>query len=194
MTHPQADVAETPSATDLRALDDGGLVTAFQAGNAEAFEFIVERHRRQVYRVCYRFAGNHEDAADLAQDVFVRAFKGLRRFKGQAALGTWLYRVAVNAALNRATVRRPDLQPIEGVDRVDIAALDPLRHLISGERARAIREAVRQLPPKQRATVILRVYQDLSHEEIAAVLGSTVGAAKANLFHALKNLKRLVKS
>src|SRR5262245_36140320 len=78
----------------LRDADDRSLVAAFLDGRREAFDVIVERHRRNVYQICYRFVGNHEDASDLAQDVFVRAFKGLRKFKGDASLGTWLYRVS----------------------------------------------------------------------------------------------------
>ena len=80
---------------------DTELVAAVRAGSRDAFDVIVERHRRHVYQLCYRFVGNHEDASDLAQDVFVRAFKGLRTFKGDAALATWLYRIAVNVSLNR---------------------------------------------------------------------------------------------
>lgn len=194
MSEPWDAVVEMPSTADLASADDGALVEAFVAGRTEAFDLIVERHRRHVYQVCYRFAGNHEDASDLAQDVFIRAFKGLRRFKGQSSVGTWLYRVAVNACLNRAAVRRPELQPIDQLEHHDGRARDPLMELVAGERALAIRRAIRQLPPKQRATLILRVYQELSHEEIARTLGGTVGAAKANLFHALANLKRLVKT
>src|SRR5437764_4045874 len=98
---------------------DAELVAACLAGEREAFDVIVERHRRHVYQLCYRFVGNHEDAADLAQDVFVRAFKGLRNFKGDSALGTWLYRVGVNACLNRAAVRRPVSEPIESAHLPD---------------------------------------------------------------------------
>jgi RNA polymerase sigma-70 factor (ECF subfamily) len=193
MTEPREATAESISADDLASADDATLVTAFLAGRREAFDLIVERHRRLVYQVCYRFVGNHEDASDLAQDVFVRAFKGLRRFKGQSSLGTWLYRVAVNTSLNRTAVRRPESQPLETTEVVDRSANDPLRQLVTGERVASVRRAIQQLPPKQRATLILRVYQELSHEEIAAILGGTVGAAKANLFHALGSLKRLVK-
>jgi RNA polymerase sigma-70 factor (ECF subfamily) len=193
MTQPRDDAAESSSTVDLASATDAELVAAFQAGHAQAFDLIVERHRRQIYQVCYRFVGNHEDASDLAQDVFVRAFKGLTRFKGDSALGTWLYRVAVNTSLNRRAVKRPELQPIDGAEHVDGRAVDPLRTMVAGERALLIRKAIQQLPPKQRATVILRVYQELSHEEIAHVLGGSVGAAKANLFHALGNLKKLVK-
>lgn len=194
------DMSADPAAGDptavkpdgLATADDASLVAAFIAGRHEAFEVIVERHRRNVYQLCYRFVGNHEDASDLAQDVFVRAFKGLRKFKGDSSLGTWLYRVGVNACLNRVAVKRPATEPIEAVQRVDDRAEDPLGRLMRGERAAFVRAAIHRLPPKQRATLVLRVYQELPHEEIAKILGSSVGAVKANFFHALGNLRRLL--
>jgi len=176
----------------VEALEDGALVDAFLAGRREAFDEIVVRHRRAVYQLCYRFVGNHEDAADLTQDVFVRAFKGLARFKGDAQLGTWLYRVGVNVCLKRLASRRPDAAPIDDVPNLAERGEDPLQLAERAERARVLRAAVERLPPRQRATVVLRVYQDLSHEEIARVLDSSVGAVKANFFHAIRNLKRLV--
>src|SRR5215213_10553897 len=91
----------------LSELDDPALVTAAAAGDRHAFDVIVERHRRSVYQVCYRFVHNHEDASDLAQDAFVRAWKGLKNFKGQSALSTWLYRIAVNVCLNRVSAKTP---------------------------------------------------------------------------------------
>jgi RNA polymerase sigma-70 factor (ECF subfamily) len=170
------------------------LVEAFVNGRREAFDEIVRRHRRQVYLLCFRFVSNHEDAADLAQDVFVRAFKGLGRFKHESSLGTWLYRIAVNACLNHAAVRRPDTEPVDAAERVDVRAVNPADVVVRQESRAAVRRALRQLAPRQRATVFLRVYQELSHEEIARVLGSTVGAAKTNFFHALGNLRRLLNS
>lgn len=191
MIRPEREAVST-APIDLDHLDDGALVSAFRAGHREAFDTIVVRHRRNVYQLCYRFVGNHEDAADLAQDVFVRAFKGLSRFKGDAALGTWLYRVGVNVCLNRLAVKRPATESIDDAPRVDARSEDPLALIEQAEQSAALRRAIARLPPKQRATVVLRVYQELSHEEIARVLGSTVGAVKANFFHALGNLKRLV--
>ncbi len=176
--------------SDLEQLDDRTLVEAVLGGRREAFDVIVRRHERQVYRVCYRFVGNHEDAADLAQDVFVRAFKGLRRFKGDSALTTWLYRIGVNVSLNRVTSKRPALEGLEGIQPVDERAETAFDKVSRAERAAALRHAIRRLPPKQRAAVVLRVYQDLPHEQIARILGSSVGAVKANFFHALGNLRR----
>jgi RNA polymerase sigma-70 factor, ECF subfamily len=186
--------ATTPVAdyATLADLDEQQLVTLCLAGRREAFDVIVEKHRRTVYQLCYRFVSNHEDASDLAQEVFIRAYKGLQRFRGQSSLGTWLYRIGVNVCLNRVGVRRPATEPLDARPHVDEQAKDPNDELLRGERAREVRAAIAQLPKKQRATVILRVYHELSHEEIAGVLGSSVGAVKANFFHALGNLKRLL--
>ncbi len=178
----------------LADLDDAALVTASVSGRREAFDVIVERHRRPVYQVCYRFAGNHEDASDLAQEAFVRAWRGLGRFKGHAALSTWLYRIAVNVCLNRLAGRTPGHDRIEPDRLVDARSDDPRATLLRTERARTVRRAIAGLPRKQRATLILRAYHDLSHQQIADILGSSVGAVKANFFHALANLKRTLGS
>jgi len=185
-------VDRADEAVGLREADDKTLVEAFLSGRRDAFDVIVERHRRQVYQVCFRFVNNHEDASDLTQDVFVRAFKGLRNFKGDSALSTWLYRVGVNACLNRVAIKKADVAPLEAAQHVDANCEDPLEQVLRDERAVEVRQAIEKLPPKQRATLVLRIYQDLSHQEIAEILGSTVGAVKANFFHALGNLKRIL--
>jgi RNA polymerase sigma-70 factor (ECF subfamily) len=155
---------------------------------------VVARHRRAVYQVCHRFTANHEDASDLSQEAFVRAWRGLKNFKGQSALSTWLYRIAVNVCLNRVTARSLDTEPIEADRFVDHRTEDPRDGLMRDERAEAVRRAIAELPAKQRATLILRTYEELSHQQIADLLGSSVGAVKANFFHALKNLKRILGS
>lgn len=177
---------------DYSSVDDAGLVRAFLAGHRAAFDVIVVRHQRTVYQVCFRFVRNHADAADLAQDVFVRAFKGLKNFKGDAQLSTWLYRVAVNVCLNRVASKRPETEELEPARHVDERADDPLLRVVRAEKVAEVRRAIAQLPPKQRAALLLRVYQELPHEEIATILGSSTGAVKANFFHALGNLKRLL--
>jgi RNA polymerase sigma-70 factor, ECF subfamily len=176
---------------------DSDLVAAARDGSREAFDVIVERHRRQVYQLCYRFVGNHEDASDLAQDVFVRAFKGLRTFKGDAALATWLYRIAVNVSLNKVSAKTPRPESLDAFERQGDARLtsgdeSASDAVLREERATQVRAAIARLPKKQRATLILRTYHDLPHEQIAGILGSSVGAVKANFFHALNNLKKLL--
>lgn len=172
---------------------DADLVQACLDGDRHAFDVIVERHQRAIYRVCYRFAGTHEDASDLAQDVFVRAYKGLRTFKGQASLSTWLYRIAVNVSLNHVGSKPAVAEPLAvRADAFRSPGETPVDAVLRGERAAQVRAAIRHLPPKQRATLILRVYHELPHDQIARILGSSVGAVKANFFHALLNLKKLM--
>src|SRR5919201_30717 len=106
--------AEPQPDASLAELAEPALVDACLAGRPGAFDLIVERHRRAVYQLCYRFVGNHEDASDLAQDVFVRAFRGLRNFRGQSSLATWLYRIGVNVCLNRVSAKSLPSEPIAG--------------------------------------------------------------------------------
>jgi RNA polymerase sigma-70 factor (ECF subfamily) len=143
-----------------------------------------------VYRLCFRFVNNHEDASDLAQEAFVKAYRALHRFRGDSAFSTWLYRIAVNTCLNFRAARKPMADELpealpDGRARAD-------ETMASEERARLVRAAIARLPDKQRATLILKTYHDLTHEEVAGVLGSTVGTVKANLFYALGNLKKIL--
>jgi RNA polymerase sigma-70 factor (ECF subfamily) len=182
----------TPPDAALRAADDRTLVEACLAGRREAFDVIVERHRRQVYQVCYRFVANHEDASDLAQDAFIRAYRSLRGFKGRSALATWLYRIAVNVCLNRVAAKTPRAEPLELAERPDTHGEPPDAAVFRNARAAEVRRAIARLPRKQRLTLILRAYHELPHDQIADILGSSVGAVKANFFHALANLKKLL--
>jgi RNA polymerase sigma-70 factor (ECF subfamily) len=165
-------------------------IAACQRGDREAFDRLVERYQREIYRLCYRYVGHHEDANDLAQEVFLRAWRSIGRFRGDSAFSTWLYRIGVNACLNHRALRRAPTQELpEGLP-------DPARGALARaeaeDDARRVRDAVARLPEKQRATVILKIFHDLSHEEVASILGSSVGTVKSNLFHALGNLRRLL--
>ncbi|HEY7411139.1 MAG TPA: sigma-70 family RNA polymerase sigma factor [Vicinamibacteria bacterium] len=178
------------SAPDVIATreDERAAVQAAQRGEREAFDRLVARYQRDIYRLCFRYVNNHEDANDMAQDVFLRAYKALGRFRGDSAFSTWLYRIAVNTCLNFKAARRPpaDELPETLADRAPAVST----RVEQEDEARRVREAVSRLPEKQRATLILKVYQDMTHEEVARVLGSTVGTVKANLFHALGNLRK----
>jgi RNA polymerase sigma-70 factor (ECF subfamily) len=178
-------------AEPVNGLSEAELVTACLAGQRDAFDLIVERHRRSVYQLCYRFVGNHEDASDLSQEVFLRAYRGLKGFKGHSTLATWLYRIGVNTCLNRVSGNLRMTEPLDARPHQAVGD-DPSVTLIKEERRARVRAAIARLPRKQRATLILRAYQELSHREIADILGSSVGAVKANFFHALGNLKKFL--
>jgi RNA polymerase sigma-70 factor, ECF subfamily len=172
--------------------EDVADIEASRSGDREAFDRLVGRYQRDVYRLCFRYVNNQSDASDLAQEVFLKAYKAVGRFRGDSAFSTWLYRIAVNTCLNFRAVRRPPTEELpEGLpDRAPTAS----ERLEREDAAARVRAAVERLPAKQRATLILKIYQELTHEEVAAVLGSTVGTVKANLFHALGNLRRLMAS
>ena len=186
-------MASTTTEPALVELSEAALIEACVAGRSGAFDLVVERHRRSVYQLCCRFVGNHEDASDLSQQIFLRAYKGLRSFRGQSSLATWLYRIGVNVCLNRVSAKAPlekMTESIEDRQYVDTRSESASERLLKEERCARVRAAIAELPRKQRATLILRMYHDMSHQEIADVLGSSVGAVKANFFHALGNLKK----
>src|SRR5881396_278322 len=109
----------------LATLDERALVEACLSNQAGAFDVIVERHRRSVYMLCYRFVGNHEDASDLSQDVFLRAYRGLCNFRGQSSLGTWLHRIGVNVCLTRVSTKTPPSESIDEQQHIDTRSESP---------------------------------------------------------------------
>jgi RNA polymerase sigma-70 factor (ECF subfamily) len=166
------------------------LVEACRRGEREAFDLLVVRYQRDIYRLCYRYVNNHEDANDLTQEVFLRAWRAIGRFRGHSAFSTWLYRIGVNACLNFRAARRPPAQELP--ETLADPGIGTAQRVEQAVQAAKVRAAVARLPEKQRATLILKIYHELTHQEVAQILGSTVGTVKANLFHALGNLRKLV--
>jgi RNA polymerase sigma-70 factor, ECF subfamily len=170
--------------------EDREAVSACQRGERQAFDFLVERYQKDVYRLCYRYVNNHHDANDMAQEVFLRAYRAIGKFRGDSAFSTWLYRIGVNTCLNFRSARKPDADPLP--ESLQDSASNASEALEREEESKRVREAVALLPEKQRATLILKIYHDLTHEEVAGILGSSVGTVKANLFHALGNLRKIL--
>jgi len=174
---------------------DEELVGRFQKGDVAAFEALVERHQREVYGLAYRFAGNHEDAHDISQEALIRVYRGIGGFRGEASFKTWLYRIVMNLGLNHASkARRTTQQSVELDETLHPAENpDPVEAMAARATQARVDAAVRKLPPKQRQTVMLKIYQELRFQDIARVMGCSVGTAKANYFHAVNNLKRELK-
>lgn len=166
------------------------LVARYLEGDLVAFDEMMTRHERQIYRLCYRFDRNHDDAMDLTQDVFVKAFEKLPSFRGDARFKTWLYRVAVNHCLNHVKKHSQNFVEVtEQTGRVKAAADD---RLLAQERRRIVRDLMPQLPPRQRAIFEMRMNDNLSYEEIAKFLNRSVSTIKSSVFFALTKLKKLV--
>lgn len=166
---------------------DEALLGRLRAGDASAFEAVIAAYQRDLYRLAYRFTRNMEDAKHLAQEAFLRAYRALPRFDGRSSLYTWLYRITLNLYLNHGRGKMPE------ATTETTALADPapgaLEALAESERQAAVAAAIASLPPQQRATVILRVQQGLSHKAIAEILDCSEGTAKANFFHAVRNLR-----
>lgn len=171
-------------------VDEREAVEASQRGEREAFDSLVERYQRDIYRLCYRYVNDPQDANDMAQEVFLKAYRAIGRFRGDSSFSTWLYRIAVNTCLNFRSSRKPEAEELS--DTLQDRRAGALVAMEEEERAQRVREAVSRLPEKQRATLILKVYHELTHEEVAGIVGASVGTVKANLFHALGNLRKML--
>jgi RNA polymerase sigma-70 factor (ECF subfamily) len=172
-----------------QAPDDGTLLRRFRAGDATAFKDIVRAHRSAVYRVARRVLGSHEDADEAAQLAFVRAWKGLHRFRGDAALRTWLVRIALNVARTMRAARRP-VEGMDAAERLPDPAEGSDAALGRDQERQRLRRAVAKLPPRQREVVILKVFSEMTCGDVAAVLRLSEGTVKAHLHKAVANLRR----
>ncbi len=177
--------------------DTALLVQRFQAGEIEAFDEIVHRYRRNVYRMAYYFTHNCEDADDISQDVFLKVFRSLNGFRGNSTFDTWLWRITTNTCLDHIR-RKPDAEALDTSSYTSlkysagICGELPDSSTDMAELRSVIFKAVGRLPDKQRAAFMLRHYEDLSLDEIAETLTCAVGTVKANLFHARRNLRELL--
>jgi RNA polymerase sigma-70 factor (ECF subfamily) len=170
---------------------DFTLVERYANGDMTAFDELMIRYERQIYRLCYRFTSNADDARDLAQDVFVKAFEHLADFRKESSLKTWLYRVATNHCINH--VKANAQQFVEVTDTTRQADSTAHGELEAKEQREHFRLMVKRLPPKQRAILELRIHEQLSYEEIAKMSNRSVSTIKASVFFALEKLRKLVK-
>lgn len=181
----------TPPDTANEGDEDAKLVERFVAGDRRAFDELVRRHQRALFYLALRYLKNDADAQDLTQRAFVRAFQGLEKLRGEASFRTWIYRILVNLALNhvRDHVR---LSPVNEADEPLVDAVGAERLALDQARRR-LRRGLENLPKKQRVVVELRVYEELSFAEVAAIAGGSENAAKVNFHLALKRLRELLK-
>ena len=170
---------------------DLNLVERYLCGDLTAFDEIMIRYEQQIYRLCYRFTSNPEDARDLAQDVFIKAFENLVSFRRESSLKTWLYRIATNHCINH--VKSNTRQFVEITESVKQTQATAQIHLEEKEQRDHFRHLVTKLPPKQRAILELRIHEQLSYEEIATMSNRSVSTIKASVFFALEKLRKLVK-
>ena len=175
--------------------DDKSLIEACRAGDTEAFGVLVRRYQDRLYPTVFRLTGCADEAHDLLQEAFLRAFEKLGRFQGESSFYTWVYRIAVNLALSGRRKRRPVLRLQHGrngavVDPPDAAPeSDPSAPLERAERDRLIQEALGALAPDHRAVVIMKEYDGLHYDEIGSILGIPVGTVRSRLHRARGELR-----
>ena len=170
---------------------DGALVERYLAGDMTAFDELMIRYERQIYRVCYRFVDNRDDAMDLAQEVFIKAFEHLTAFRSESSLKTWLYRIAINHCINHKKKHTHEF--VEVTEHVGSVRPSVHANMEEQEQRDQFRRMVQYLPPKQKAILELRINEQLSYEEIARISGRSISTIKASVFFALEKLRKLVK-
>jgi RNA polymerase sigma-70 factor (ECF subfamily) len=182
------------------ASSDEELVTLSQGGDLDSFNQLVLRWERPIYALAYRVIGREEDARDVAQETFLRAFRALKGFKGQAKFSSWLYRITLNLCRDwiRREKRTPLAQAPEGVDLIELAGeatpSESIEALV-GQRqlARAVSKAMAQLPEEQRTAIILKEYHGLTFQEIAELLDCPLSTVKTRLYQGLSVVRKQLK-
>ena len=170
------------------------LVDLFQNGNETSFNELVRRYQEKIYWIARRFVNDHDQADDIVQEVFVKVYSALKKFRGESSFYTWLYRITVNVALNalRKQRVRDFIRIDEYFEKADDENEQPDVLFEKEEEQKLIEEAIAKLPEKQKAVFILRYHEELSYEEIALILKTSVGGLKANYFHAAKKIGEYV--
>ena len=174
-------------------LDDVAAVAEARAGNENAFRVLVERHSRSIYRLAYRMTGKAEDAEDVVQETFVRAYRQLGRFESRANFATWLYRIGFNCSIDYMRAR-PHRETSETAETLDQLARPPqgpsMDDLVyAGQIGERVQAALGELSPQERAAFLMRHYQGCSIEEICQALGLKTNAAKHSIFRAVKKMR-----
>lgn len=192
-TAAQPDVSETD------------LVKRCQAGDSEAFDELVTRYRTRVFGMIYNMVHNEQDAWDLAQDSFVKAWKSIGRFRGQSSFYTWIYRIVMNVTIDWVRKKQVKGSGAEFDDAIQLKEIDPASKTVpkpdalpseriqQGEIRSEIDKAIAQLSPEHRAVILMKEIEDMQYHEIAEALGCSIGTVMSRLFYARKKLQTLLK-
>jgi RNA polymerase sigma-70 factor (ECF subfamily) len=176
---------------------DEELVTLSQGGDLDSFNQLVVRWERPIYALAYRVIGREEDARDVAQETFLRAFRALKGFKGQAKFSSWLYRITLNLCRDwiRRERRAPVAQAPEGIDIIELAGeatpSESIEELVGRRQlGRAVSKAMALLPEDQRTAIILKEYHGLTFQEIAELLDCPLSTVKTRLYQGLSVVRK----
>jgi RNA polymerase sigma-70 factor, ECF subfamily len=199
---PRKDTEATAAQADVSELD---LVRQAQAGDTEAFDQLVSRFRTRVFGMIYNMVHNEQDAWDLAQDSFLKAWKSIARFRGQSSFYTWMYRIVMNVTIDWLRKKQVKGGGAEFDDAIQLKEIDPASHTVphsdplphEGMQHQEIRSridaAIAQLSPEHRAVILMKEIEDMQYHEIAESLGCSIGTVMSRLFYARKKLQNLLR-
>jgi RNA polymerase sigma-70 factor, ECF subfamily len=192
----------TLAQSDVSELD---LVKRCQAGNTEAFDELVTRYRTRVFGMIYNMVHNEQDAWDLAQDSFLKAWKSIGRFRGQSSFYTWIYRIVMNVTIDWLRKKQVKGGGAEFDDAIQLTEVDPASQTVPKKEALPheamerdeirgrIEKAIAQLSPEQRAAILMKEIEGMQYHEIAEALGCSIGTVMSRLFYARKKLQNLLR-
>jgi RNA polymerase sigma-70 factor (ECF subfamily) len=192
----------TPAQADVSELD---LVRRCQDGDSEAFDELVVRYRTRVFGMIYNMVHSEQDAWDLAQDSFVKAWKSIKRFRGQSSFYTWIYRIVMNVTIDWLRKKRVKAGEAEFDDSIQLKDVDPAsktlprpdalpsENLEQREIRTEIDNAIAQLSPEHRAVILMKEIEGMQYHEIAETLGCSIGTVMSRLFYARKKLQNLLR-
>jgi len=192
----------TPAQADVSDLD---LVKRCQDGDAEAFDELVTRYRTRVFGMIYNMVHSEQDAWDLAQDSFIKAWKSIKRFRGQSSFYTWIYRIVMNVTIDWLRKKQVKSGGAEFDDSIQLKEVDPASKTVPKADAlpsvtmeqKEIRveidKAIAQLSPEHRAVILMKEIDGMQYHEIADALGCSIGTVMSRLFYARKKLQSLLK-
>lgn len=180
----------------MNSSDELKLIQEFKNGNEQAFNQLVLRYQEKIYWIIRRMINDHDEADDVTQSVFIKAYQSLKTFKGESSFYTWIYRIAINLSLNE--IRRKKLRKTFSFGEQESVQLQsnephPLELLERNEQRALIQKAIELLPEKQKKVFVLRYYEELPYEEISKILHTSVGGLKANYFYAVKKIGEFLK-
>jgi RNA polymerase sigma-70 factor (ECF subfamily) len=175
-------------------LSDEALVREARGGSRPAFEALVRRYQKALYLLCFRYVRDHDIAADLAQRTFIRVMEKLEDLREENTFRSWLFRIGANLSLNHLRDHARFVDESTGGHDEPFASPDAETQLEKAELSVALRQAVAELPTKQRMTLELRVYEELPFKDIAVALETTEGAAKVNFHYAVRRLRDILAS
>ncbi len=192
----------TLAQADVSELD---LVRRCQAGDTEAFDELVTRYRTRVFSMIYNMVHSEQDAWDLAQDSFLKAWKSIKRFRGSSSFYTWIYRIVMNVTIDWLRKKHVRGAGAEFNDETQLREIDPASQTVPktealpyetmerGEIRTRIDQAIAQLSPEQRAVILMKEIEGMQYHEIAEALGCSIGTVMSRLFYARKKLQTLLK-